>query len=153
MSHDRTCPRCGGPLPEPPDPHGRGRRRIWCSDDCRSRAYAERQAAARAGLAVRVVEIPRSVSAWPVWPSLADPHSYATAAIDVNACVDLLDALTDRVRRKSIDPRVRAAAYSLLDALLNHGRNEAPKTAPQHPEKDHPGNKIDAEIDRYLFGG
>ncbi|MFP1155367.1 hypothetical protein ACK280_25320 [Mycobacterium sherrisii] len=87
-----------------------------------------------------------------MWPALADPHSYAAAAMDVNACVELLDALTDRVRRRSLDPRVRAAAYRLLDAVVNHGRNSAPTTALQRPERRDPTNKIDAEIDRFLFG-
>ena len=152
MSQDRKCPRCGDPLPVQTDQHRRGRRRIWCSDDCRSRAYAERQAAARAGLAVRVVEVPRSVSAWPSWPSLADSRSYAAAAVDVDACVELLDALADRVRRKSIDRRVRGAAYRLLDALMNHGPKEPPAAPREGPEERVSTTTTDAAIDRFLFG-
>lgn len=46
-----TCPRCGDVLP----PYaGRGRRRAWCSDECRRRARDERLAAEGVSVAVRL---------------------------------------------------------------------------------------------------
>ena len=54
-----VCPRCQQAL-LPDDRPRQGRRRLWCSDACRRAAHAERRAAERAGMAVRVVEVPRA---------------------------------------------------------------------------------------------
>ncbi|HEX7321550.1 MAG TPA: hypothetical protein VF299_01245 [Mycobacterium sp.] len=54
----RVCPRCGAEFEMPA--RRVGRRPVWCSPRCRRAASAERIAAARAGAAVRVVEVPRS---------------------------------------------------------------------------------------------
>lgn len=46
-----VCPRCGALLP----PYsGRGRHRVWCSDECRRRARDERLAADGVAVPVRV---------------------------------------------------------------------------------------------------
>lgn len=46
-----TCPRCGTVLP----PYsGRGRHRVWCSDECRRRARDERAVAQGTAVPVRV---------------------------------------------------------------------------------------------------
>ncbi len=52
----RTCPRCGAPV-EPRS--GRGRPRVWCSDDCRKRASEERRAAQDEARPVRTVTVTR----------------------------------------------------------------------------------------------
>lgn len=153
MAEAQKCPRCGDPLPPEIDRHRRGRRRIWCSDSCRSRASAERAAAAQAGLAVRVIEVPRSVAPWPKRPSLADPHSFEDAAVDVDACVALLEALTQRARHKRLHPRVRLAAYPFLRALLNTTPAEPPETTTERrlkPSSD--AEKADDETFRRLLG-
>lgn len=54
----RRCPRCGEAFDMPQ--RGPGRRPIWCSPRCRRLASAERVAARNAGVAVRVVEVPRA---------------------------------------------------------------------------------------------
>jgi hypothetical protein len=78
-------------------------------------------------MAVRVVEVPRSSSAWPEWPPLDTPHSFQDAAVDVDACVSLLEVLTHRARHGSLDRRVRAAAYPFLHTLLYGGaRSNSP---------------------------
>lgn len=47
------CPRCSSPIP--PNPNGRGRPRVWCSQVCRRAAYEERRAAASGAIAKEVV--------------------------------------------------------------------------------------------------
>ncbi|MEU2258524.1 hypothetical protein ABZ540_35765 [Nocardia xishanensis] len=49
----KTCPRCGEtfhPLP------GRGRPQLWCSTECRRRAFEERRAAKRTGAPIEIRE-------------------------------------------------------------------------------------------------
>lgn len=53
-STPRTCPRCGR---EVESQSGRGRPRIWCSDECRRRARDERAAAEHVSVPVRVVQV------------------------------------------------------------------------------------------------
>ena len=53
-STPRTCPRCGREVESRP---GRGRPRIWCSDECRRRARDERAAAEHVSVPVRVVQV------------------------------------------------------------------------------------------------
>lgn len=96
--------------------------------------------------------MPRSALAWPSWPSLAEPQSYATAAVDIDACVELLDALAERVRRKTIDQRVRAAAFRLLDAVVNHGPKEPPDAHPASPNSQVTKTATELAIDEFLFG-
>ncbi|WP_074345360.1 hypothetical protein [Mycobacteroides abscessus] len=79
-------------------------------------------------MAVRVVEVPRATSQWPAWPSLTDPESFEEAALDVDSCIGLLEALTHRARHDRLDRRVRAAAYPFLKALL-YGDTAAGSTA------------------------
>lgn len=101
---------------------------------------------------MRVVEVPRSASAWPSWPSLAERQSYATAAVDIDACVELLDALAERVRRKTIDQRVRAAAFRLLDALVNQGPKGQSAVHPEGRDGWLPTTATEVAIDKFLFG-
>nr|WP_010904249.1 MULTISPECIES: hypothetical protein [Acidipropionibacterium]BAB17916.1 unnamed protein product [Acidipropionibacterium acidipropionici] len=52
----RACPHCGAPV----EAHGgRGRPRVWCSDDCRKRASEERRAAQAEARPVRTVTVTR----------------------------------------------------------------------------------------------
>ena len=48
------CPRCGREIASKP---GRGRPRIWCSDECRRRARDERLVAEKIAVPVRVVQV------------------------------------------------------------------------------------------------
>lgn len=47
------CPRCSSPIL--PNPGGRGRPRVWCSQACRRAAYEERRVAASGAIAKEVV--------------------------------------------------------------------------------------------------
>ncbi|MCH9729981.1 MAG: hypothetical protein K0U84_09970 [Actinomycetia bacterium] len=89
----------------PDKPQG-GRRRLWCSDGCRRAAHAERQAAKRAGTAVRVVEVPRS-RGW------SDPAPEG----DGRAAEALLDALAAQALAGELPEKVRAAAIRLHQAI------------------------------------
>lgn len=101
-------------------------------------------------MAVRVVEVPRATSAWPDWPPLNAPRSFQDAAVDVDACVSLLEALTHHARHGSLDRRVRAAAYPFLHALL-YGSAPANSTADALPAAMRPGASEHA-VDDSLMG-
>lgn len=49
----KSCPRCGQAVAPTP---GRGRPRLWCSDECRRLSSEERRAARRGGLPVEIRE-------------------------------------------------------------------------------------------------
>jgi len=119
MTEQQVCPRCCRSLPPEIDQKRRGRRRIWCSDDCRRQAHAERVAAERAGLAVRVVEVPRTAL-----PPRNRPLTAAETAelvlADQSSCIALLEALTEQARRKQLDNQVRSAVLKLARMALPH---------------------------------
>lgn len=117
------CPRCGSPIDAPlSDEPRRGRRKIWCSTACRRAAHAERAVAERAGIAVRVVEVPRHSPAVikPVFvprpPTVADIEKHVLN--DPQNCAWLLAEITARARRKELDSRVLQAARELARVLL-----------------------------------
>ena len=58
---EKSCPRCGDPLPQPPSSPRPGRPPIWCSQRCRRAAYEERRAAANGAIAVRTEIIEKPV--------------------------------------------------------------------------------------------
>ena len=117
------CPRCGNPL-SPVEGPRRGPRRIWCSDTCRRTAHTDRAAAARAGAAVQVVEVPRRSPA--VWQPVIVPRPLTSAEAadrvltDPDACTWVLHALTTQARGKKLDRRVLDAARELARVLLPH---------------------------------
>ncbi len=121
---EAACPRCGLPVggPLPGDGPRRGRRRIWCSTACRRAAHAERVAAERTGVAVRVVEVPRCSPAvlQPVFvarpPTADDIEKHLLN--DPGSCARLITELTARARRKELDKRVLQAARELARVLL-----------------------------------
>jgi hypothetical protein len=121
---ETACPRCGLPIdaPLPGDGPRRGRRRIWCSTACRRAAHAERVAAERAGVAVRVIEVPRRSPAVqqsvfvPRPPTVADIEKHVLD--DPQNCAWLLAEITARARRKELDKRVLVAARELARVLL-----------------------------------
>lgn len=116
------CPRCDRELPAPSG--GRGRPRVWCSTECRRRAAAERAAAGRAGMAVRVVEVRRNppVSSRPRRRGRPTSVSQLAEAMqtDPRVCARILDGLTELARDKALHPDVRAAARRLARAVLPH---------------------------------
>lgn len=103
----QQCPRCGTDLPAA---SGRGgRRRRWCSDACRRAAYNERQGAARAGMAVAVVEHPR-----------APEHTPQSMAEDPRAAEQFLYALAAKVNIDGLEPKVWKAFDRLIRAKHEH---------------------------------
>lgn len=115
------CPRCGDSLPPVFEP-SRGRRRVWCSDGCRRAAHNERQAAQRAGLAVKVVEVPRAtptVQVPVIVPRDLTSNELAVQALDnPQALRFLLQQLTEQASKKKLDKSVRTEALALARVLL-----------------------------------
>src|ERR1700677_4788169 len=82
--------------PRPSDRPRPGRRRIWCSTPCRRAAHAERVAAERAGIAVRVIEVQRRSPA--VMQPVFVPRPPTVADIEKTTTRDNLGADRTRVR-------------------------------------------------------
>lgn len=95
------CPRCGVPLPPEAAPR-RGRRRVWCSQDCRRAAHAARANAEQGSQPVRVVEVPRSTPVLMKPIVVPRPMTSGEAAqrvlSDTDALSQVLRVLTERVR-------------------------------------------------------
>lgn len=102
---------------------------MWCSDACRRAAHTERLAAARAGLAVRIVEVPRASAAArhhtaAARPPAVPPRELTPAELvrqtldDPGALQLLLDALTTRAKAKKLDRKLRAECLELARVLL-----------------------------------
>jgi hypothetical protein len=115
--------RCGDRLPPLGGPR-RGRRRLWCSDACRRAAHTERAAAERAGVAVRVVEVPRASPAVrvPVLVprELTPDELIAQILADPNTLRRLVWSLTGQARTKKLERQVRQDCYELARVLLPH---------------------------------
>ncbi len=119
-----SCPRCGVPIDAPlsSDEPRRGRRRIWCSTACRRAAHAERAAAERTGIAVRVIEVPRHSPA--VVRAVIVPRPPTTEDLQMHVlnnpdhCAWVLTQITVRARKKELDKRVLRAARELAHVLL-----------------------------------
>lgn len=78
------CPRCGAVLPPVGGPQ-RGRRRIWCSQDCRRAAHSERAGAELGSQPVRVIEVPRNAPVY-VKPVFAPRELTSVEAADRVLC-------------------------------------------------------------------
>lgn len=90
------CPHCGRPVPAST---GRGRRRVWCSDNCRRRAGEARRAAERESRPVKVHEVVRErtlVRSRPLSPDGAIDRVLS----DGDATTKLLRVLAHRLRNE-----------------------------------------------------
>lgn len=120
MDHAATCPRCGAPLPPEAGPR-RGRRRVWCSQNCRRAAHAERASAEQGSQPVRVVEVPRCAPVLIKPLIVPRPMTSAEAAqrvlTDTEALGQVLRALTARVRNGELPGDLAANAHELARAI------------------------------------
>jgi hypothetical protein len=124
------CPRCSSPLP--PNPSGRGRPRVWCSQACRRAAYEERRAASNGAIATQVV-VQRVEPTW---------DETMTRVLDSPvACRQLLTHLRHRLEAGQLQQAqwdsVRAALLSLAaahgSARSSHPRDTGWVTLPGKP--------------------
>jgi len=106
---DRTCPRCGGPMPSP---RPTGRPATWCSDRCKRAAYEERRAAANGAIAVKIVEKV-------VVQDAHDLHECANRVMESPAaCRRVLDHLAELARSDQLsDPKWDASVRSLASLI------------------------------------
>lgn len=120
MDHAAMCPRCGAALPPEAGPR-RGRRRVWCSQNCRRAAHAERASAEQGSQPVRVVEVPRCAPV-PIKPIVVPrPMTSSEAAgrvlTDTDALGQVLRVLTVRVRNGELPADLAADARELAQAI------------------------------------
>lgn len=89
-----TCPWCQTPVP----PHtGRGRPRVWCSDQCRRDAHNARKAARAGAVGMQVIRQTRTVEKTvkvPVYEH-RNPYVSTPAAVDIDDHDITLHVLTD----------------------------------------------------------
>lgn len=120
MERAAVCPRCGVDLPPEVGPR-RGRRRVWCSQNCRRAAHAERASAEHGSQPVRVVEVPRStpVLMKPVIvPRPMTSHEAAQRVLtDTDALRQVLRALAGRVRNEGLVAGLDEDAQELAQAI------------------------------------
>lgn len=120
MDHAAMCPRCGAALPPEAGPR-RGRRRVWCSQNCRRAAHAERASAEQGSQPVRVVEVPRSAPVLIKPLIVPRPMTSAEAAqrvlTDTEALGQVLRGLTVRVRNGELPADLAADAHELARAI------------------------------------
>lgn len=120
MDHAATCPRCGAALPPEAGPR-RGRRRVWCSQNCRRAAHAQRVNAEQGSQPVRVVEVPRCAPLLIKPVVVPRPMTSAEAAgrvlTDTEALGQVLRALTVRVRNGELAAALAADAQELARAI------------------------------------
>lgn len=120
MDDAATCPRCGAALPPEAGPR-RGRRRVWCSQNCRRAAHAERANAEQGSQPIRVVEVPRRAPVLIKPLIVPRPMTSAEAAqrvlIDTDALGQVLRALTVRARNGELAPDLAAEAHELARAI------------------------------------
>lgn len=137
VSLGAACPRCDATVPQRLDGERRGRRRVWCSENCRRRAYEERRAARSGAIGIEVrtpdrapevveieVEVPvyRTQTVEKVVqrePTYDEAVAMVTAS--PKACARVLQEVAERAWRGELDdPRnasVRDAAVRLVQAF------------------------------------
>lgn len=120
MEGSPECPRCGSVLP-PVDGPQRGRRRVWCSQDCRRSAHAERAGAELGSQPVRAVEVPRAVPAF-IKPVMVPRPLTSSESADLvlgnsEALQHVLRGLTARVRAEGLGPDLYGDAVELAQAV------------------------------------
>jgi hypothetical protein len=112
------CPRCGSLLP-PEDGSKRGRRRIWCSQNCRRAAHAERAAAEFGTQPVRVVEVPRAA---PVSIKTVFMPREPTSAEAADQALSDNDALRQVLRGLTARAHTEGFGADLYDDALDFAR-------------------------------
>lgn len=95
----QLCPRCASPIL--PNASGRGRPRVWCSQQCRRAAYEERRAAAAGAIAKEIV-VRRVEPSW--------TETIERVLQSPKACRHVLQALQERLVRGEL-------AYSPWDSV------------------------------------
>jgi hypothetical protein len=120
MIDGRACPRCGSLLPPAGGPK-RGRRRVWCSQDCRRAAHAERAAAEDGTQPVRVVEVPRvaptHVKLVTVPRALTTTEAAEQVLSDNDALRHVLRELTRRAQAEGFGADLYSDALDLAHAV------------------------------------
>ncbi len=114
------CPRCGAALPPEAGPR-RGRRRVWCSQNCRRAAHAARANAEQGSQLIRVVEVPRSTPVLIKPLIVPRPMTSGEAAqrvlTDTDALSQVLRVLAARVRNGELPAGLAADARELARAI------------------------------------
>lgn len=120
----RQCLRCGQPLPQRPIGR-RGRPPMWCSPQCRRRAYEERRAAASGAVGVRVevVEKPveRIIERTRTETVTAAPGPAEAARIvaqSPRACRTILESLTTQAVTGELATSAHAPTLRAAERLL-----------------------------------
>ncbi|MBE5408366.1 hypothetical protein [Mycobacteroides abscessus] len=120
MEHSAVCPRCGAALPPEAGPR-RGRRRVWCSQNCRRAAHAARANAEQGSQLIRVVEVPRSTPVLIKPLIVPRPMTSGEAAqrvlTDTDALSQVLRVLAARVRNGELPAGLAADARELARAI------------------------------------
>ena len=147
------CPWCRNPVPAHT---GRGRPRIWCSDQCRRDAHNARKAARAGAVAMTVVRQTRTVEKTVKVPVVEyrDPHPTATPARYIDEHDLVLHVLTDsallakildsftaglgpRLNGRQLTGSLHEAALRLAPLLEDYRRAAAPE--PVDPTADTTG--------------
>jgi hypothetical protein len=116
----RVCPRCKQEF-EMPEKR-RGPRPMWCSSRCRRLASAERLAARNAGVAVRVVEVPRA-HLHDADARLPLPSMTTLARLFLSSdyqCQMLLEELEQRCAAGLLSDQLRAVAQRFAASVHRH---------------------------------
>jgi hypothetical protein len=116
----RVCPRCEQKF-EMPEKR-RGPRPVWCSPRCRRLASAERLAARNAGVAVRVVEVPRAHLHDPD-ARLALPSMNTLARLFLSSdyqCQSLLEILEHRHAAGTLSGQLQAVVQRFAASVHRH---------------------------------
>jgi len=94
---------------------------VWCSQNCRRAAHAERASAEQGSQPVRVVEVPRSTPVLIKPLIVPRPMTSAEAAqrvlTDTDALGQILRALTVRARNGELPADLAADAHELARAI------------------------------------
>jgi len=94
---------------------------VWCSQNCRRAAHAERASAEQGSQPVRVVEVPRSAPVLIKPIVVPRPMTSAEAAqrvlTDTEALGQVLRGLTVRVRNGELPAELAADAHELARAI------------------------------------
>jgi hypothetical protein len=118
------CIRCDAAMLDEDAAPRRGRRRLYCSDQCRRDASAARNAAQRYGAPIRVIEVPKAADSQKRSAEIPEPHQ-AVAPMDAAESVldngealrGLLAHVAEQARLKKLDRATLTAARELSNAV------------------------------------
>lgn len=127
-AYDPTrCIRCDAAMLDEDSAPRRGRRRLYCSDQCRRDASAARNAAQRYGAPIRVIQVPEVATSLKRPAEVSEPNqavapmdAAANVLDDCEALCGLLARVAKQARLKKLDRATLTAARELSNAVHPH---------------------------------